>query len=732
MTDRETTVPAELTRPLNFRPQVDLLVGDLSPNVLVEPAQRGDFPPMPLTLTPRPPLRSAAADEPSVGSLRAWLTQIASSTANLAAFAPAVLPDSHHRNPLEAEASSRAAGCPDLFAIHAPEQTARERVIADIAWATDSERVLVLSPDATTADRVVERLAKVEVAALRALADDENPARPSPVVTRSTSASVAGFELERLRIEMATTVSCAAERLNAIGQTLSAQAQIEDFTNRCIDIDREIAEVNVRREHIERQVRLEAVGTEATAFASTVHRCETEREATVDGIIRKRHTTLDLHKQKEAFVADLRKQTSESTAAVARKSGFFSRLLGRAKSNSPSVESDKQLQDAERELSEIATTLSTLQQELQIASAKLEEERESLIRAEVAIRRAEPDSRLALLTTEFERVKTELENATRTLGPNPPTPTELAAAKELAEREFASAQLRLAEQRHYDRDLARRTLAGLRVVVGTPGSLQCDPVFESDPHGLHPLPPFGLLVLDRAEELTENDFFRLAKLAARWVLVGDIAVSPESQAYARGNSAHHLQGFGRNGRNIELLFTARLARVLDRERWTYEADRLVCRLEHIGADNRRSIVREPLLDSPDIELRFITNSEGEPILVEVAFPAATSIAAAKSLLYRQLGEILIRPSGDVAWNTTADTITASWALADRGARTGEAVWIDLEPGIREKVVGAGSAAFSAAISFDTALGWNEAKAGKWLQDHIPTESPSRFATISRR
>src|SRR5580698_9359239 len=110
---------------------------------------------------------------------------------------------------------------------------------------------------------------------------------------------------------------------------------------------------------------------------------------------------------------------------------------------------------------------------------------------------------------------------------------ELAAARDVAERELSLAQERAAEQRITERDLEIRILAGLRVVVGTPGSLQSKPVFEPDPNDLPSKPPFGLLVLDRAEELTEHDFIRLARLATRWVLVGDVAVSEESPPQVR-------------------------------------------------------------------------------------------------------------------------------------------------------------------------------------------------------
>jgi hypothetical protein len=55
----------------------------------------------------------------------------------------------------------------------------------------------------------------------------------------------------------------------------------------------------------------------------------------------------------------------------------------------------------------------------------------------------------------------------------------------------------------------------------------------------------------------------------------------------------------------------------------------------------------------------------------------------------------------------------------------------LEPGVREKVVGVGCAAFTAAVSFDPAAGWDAEKAAAWLDRHLPAPSAGRYATVPR-
>ena len=106
-----------------------------------------------------------------------------------------------------------AAACPDLFLIHALDSVVGERVIGELARLT-SGHVLILSPDPATADRLTERLARF--GALRALADDENPIRPSPVVAKVTSAALGTGRLEQLKREAMESAAAAEAQSDRI------------------------------------------------------------------------------------------------------------------------------------------------------------------------------------------------------------------------------------------------------------------------------------------------------------------------------------------------------------------------------------------------------------------------------------------------------------------------------------------------------------------------------------
>jgi hypothetical protein len=233
-------------------------------------------------------------------------------------------------------------------------------------------------------------------------------------------------------------------------------------------------------------------------------------------------------------------------------------------------------------------------------------------------------------------------------------------------------------------------------------------------------PPFDLLVLDHAEEMTEPDFAGLSPLAGRWALAGDASLPDLPRPLANGN------GRARSGRPPEPTLVARLARLLDREPWAAEGDRMVFRLVHLAVGQRRDLSCEPVLDHPHVELRMATDA-GDPVLAEIAFPAVMPVAEAKSFLVAQLGEVLLRPCGECRWHRTPDRLTACWPAVEDGP----AAWVDLGDGVREKVTGTGPAAFTAAVAFDTAAGWDEAAAEAWLAARVPAPSVGRVAALPR-
>ena len=395
--------------------------------------------------------------------------------------------------------------------------------------------------------------------------------------------------------------------------------------------------------------------------------------------------------QSERETLRLRRAELERTPAT--KSGILSRLFGLGK---PTTTPD------------IALELKSLTERDASLAAECEAISSQRIADEIASRQESLNLRLAELEADAKRVDTLLreihpqaasEDTIENGSPNRATRAEL-------ERELAVARTREEELTAAGADLPRRLLLETQIVVGTPGSVDSDPIFAALGER-----PFERLVLDRAEELNEAASARFAAVAAGGALAG--AGSPPGMPIANG----------RPRRAPEPTLLHRLALRLDREPWRIAGDRLIVRLVPLADRGNAPLVREPLLDHPDVELGMATVN-GEPLLAEIAFPAATPIHTAKSFLFTQLGEVALRTLGEPEWRTEATELVATWPPFD--GVNGE--WIELEAGIRERVAGHGPLAYTAAIAFDTAS-WDEAAAREWLAARVAPHV-SRVAVLS--
>ncbi len=657
---------------------------------------------MPATLA-RTPTRLPPVTDPADRG-RAWLASLFAGDFVFTVVPTAALPTAD-RNAAEYDAISRAAGCRDLFIVHA-DAAAGERAIADLARAA-TDRVLILSPDPAAADRLTERLLKHNVPVLRALADDENPVRPSPAVSKATSRALAAAQGEQARRAATAAVTAAEQRVEKFAVVAKAVARLGEVNDLLKKLDADVAERTAQRDRVEAELAAEVTGKTATVFGERITSRRTEHDAALAGLTERRTAARAVADNKEAEVNALRQQLAGTT-----RSGFFSWLFGRPKPALDAEEVKKRLQTAEAELATLSTAAATLQAETDARRAAFEAECQKLKVDEFAARRAVCDAALAAAEAERTRARAEVAALNAVIGAAVPG-DDLATA----ERELATARERAAECARSGQEALAGAVAGVRVVTGTPGCLDSDPVFTAFAAD----PPFGLLVLDRAEELPESEFPRLARFAERWVLVGDAV--PRDEPRPLNGTARA----SRNGRLIEVSFVARLAKLLDRETWAAEGDRLVCRLVHLTPDQRRHVTREPLADRPEIELRFAA-SDAEPVLAEIAFPGTTAVPAAKSFLFHTLNEVLLRPCGECVWAHAADAITVTWPAADTAR---DATWIDLEPGVREKVTGTGLFAYTAAVRFDPEAGWDAEKAAEWLGKYLPPPATGRFAAVPR-
>lgn len=612
----------------------------------------------------------------------------------------------------EYDAIVRAAASPDCFLIHADPPSgeaviaalARTLITATPASPSSPPRVLILTPCSATADSLTERLLNGGVPVVRPLADDENPLRNSPVVRSATPLARGLAAAQRDYQEAISRLAEAEKRMAAFAPVAKAIARLHEVQIALTQHQAARNECLARRQRVESDVRNEV----DTPFATRCREWEKEHSERLHRLTAELQSLQESYQEKTTQLHHIQQQLTEAS----RKPGLFARLFG--SKPPPEVpapaELEKQRQTLEADRVVMATRLAELTAQLEAEQKAFPHQREQLVASEITQRHAALDAEIATLDAHCNRAQSELAALQTAIAETVPGDDPL-----LAEQELAAARQQVAETTVAMQQVLTQLAAETQVVVATPLALDSDPFFTAWPSEV----PFAWMIFDRAEELPEAEFVRLSRWAERWIFVGDVAAADQLRPPP-------LRAPSRNGRFPESSLVARLAAWLDRETWTCEHNQLVCRLWHVAPPRRLAITREPLADRPEIELRFIDcEVSGEAILAEIAFPPAMDLPAAKRFLFHTLGEVLLRPCGPVKWQQDADAILAVWPVVD----TVEGTWIELEPGIREKIVGTGPYAFTAAVRFDTHAGWDSEKAAAWLQACLPSATSSRFAAL---
>ena len=215
---------------------------------------------------------------------------------------------------------------------------------------------------------------------------------------------------------------------------------------------------------------------------------------------------------------------------------------------------------------------------------------------------------------------------------------------------------------------------------------------------------FDHVVMTYAERASPETLETVQRLAPRCVLIGS-----------------------RFGRQAGPLF-AELFAERDTGLWMAETGRLVFRVAPVPGNRRNDLRCEPLVDRPEIELRFLGKAGCEVELAEVAFPDAMSPAEARTWLAAELGILRLSPCGPHHWHDGPGPHRACWHLADTVPEAPKA-WAELGQGIRVLVTGTGADAVSSAVTFD-AEQWDRPAAEAWLADAL-ADAPPRAVRLPR-
>jgi hypothetical protein len=299
--------------------------------------------------------------------------------------------------------------------------------------------------------------------------------------------------------------------------------------------------------------------------------------------------------------------------------------------------------------------------------------------------------------------------------------------------------------------LADRLRGSVNLVAATVDSLATDGNFGD---GVATTPvSFDLLVLERAEQVAEAEFFGLARRCRRWILVAESMpqgpvreMGSSRPAVPKSNSRPLLEV--RRLKSLGPSFFQRLWEQLhcDPRRlpyvWAREADmRLCCRLRPVSVEQRRWIETERVADFPDIELRIVAPPRSasaavqDSFLAEVVFPLAMSLQDAKSYIFRELQELPVRAfSPTLRWTEQPERLVLHLTRAELPAEP--TARIDLTQGVREVIAThpngnhpSADGWFTHSLEFDRAAGWERSQAEKWTHCHLGLRDLGRTALL---
>ena len=131
-----------------------------------------------------------------------------------------------------------------------------------------------------------------------------------------------------------------------------------------------------------------------------------------------------------------------------------------------------------------------------------------------------------------------------------------------------------------------------------------------------------------AERIPERALSAVEALATAHVIVGDPSPSLANLPFATQNDAFAERWFA-----------------VPKPAWGREGSRIVCRLKPCVGNRRDNYRCEPLLDRPEIELRF----DDDSTLAEVLFPADFTAGMARAWLAAELGEARPVACGAAEW-----------------------------------------------------------------------------------
>jgi hypothetical protein len=645
---------------------------------------------------------------------------------------------------MQREAVNRALHTPDVCLIQGLPGTGKSRVAAEIVSqaARRGERVLLLAQLPAAIDRVLELTGTRDVLCpLRLLGKDERPEGLPAAVRMLTFA-------ERVRALGERAVEESRRQIETTEQRRRRRREDESRLNHCRELAQSRQQLETQAAALEeKRGQLAAVVLrEAEAggeLAAALAACARTHQEAAERIAKARAALQVRSAEQHAALDVLAPQLNElRPLAEAKQSGkWWTGTWWKATfAGNTSVrltELDARRQEIETALNKIEEETHALDQEQAKAEQTARDERQRLVDEECARRQARLTEQADALQRDRALLQEKWQLVLRDLDPDTPRPADMTADAVAAALAGWRGQLdRDEKQAAFAREwadglaslrdtLPQRLVQHANLVAATTSALPFDEHFGD---AASPPVTFDLLVLDQSQLVTESEFLQVARRARRWVMIAELdADEPETSRPAprsRVPAAPSL--FPRLWQHLHcdprrLPYT-----------WFQEGDRLGCRLRPVPAEQRQYLESEPVVDSPDVELRILARPRSEPVVAEVLFPAGTPLFTAKDYIFKELQELPVRAHAhSLCWSEEPDRLVLR--LSPPEGET--SLPLPLEEGVRELVAGEGasngalSAWHTCCLEFDRGAGWQRRRAEEWVRRHVNLHDPARTVRL---